>query len=56
MGDKFYNFPLIKTVIGVEFANLYDAKYFKRLVQTFSFRGDAKQVVKEEKRKYGLSV
>ena len=56
VSEKFFNFPLVKTVIGIEFANLYDAKYFKRLVQSFSFKGDAKQIVKEERRKYGLSV
>ena len=56
VNEKFYCFPLVKTVIGVEFANLYDAKYFKRLVDKFSFSGDARQVLKEEKKKYdGLS-
>ena len=54
VNDKFYSFPLVKIVIGVEFANLYDAKYFKRLVDKFSFSGEARSVVKEEKRKYGL--
>ena len=54
VNDKFYSFPLVKTVIGVEFANLYDAKYFKRLVDKFSFSGDPRQIVKEEKKKYGF--
>ena len=30
--DKFYCFPLVKAVLGVEFANLNDALYFKRLI------------------------
>ena len=42
VNDKFYSFPLVKAVIGVEFANLNDAKYFKRLVDKFSFSGEAK--------------
>ena len=54
INDKFYSFPLVKAVIGVEFANLNDAKYFKRLVDKFSFNGEARQIAKEEKRKYGL--
>lgn len=54
VNEKFYCFPLVKAVIGVEFANLYDAKYFKRLVDKFAFGGDPKQVLKEEKKKYGL--
>ena len=54
VNEKFYCFPLVKAVIGVEFANLYDAKYFKRLVDKFAFGGDPKQVLKEEKKKWFL--
>ena len=54
VNEKFYSFPLVKTVIGVEFANANDAKYFRRLVDQFSFAGDYKQVLKQEKKKYGL--
>ena len=40
--DKFHCFPLLKTVIGLDFANLYDALYFKKLVDRFAFSGETK--------------
>ena len=52
--DKFYCFPLVKAVIGIEFANLNDAMYFKRLIEKFSFTGAPDKVVKEERKKFGV--
>ena len=52
--DKFYCFPLVKAVLGVEFANLNDALYFKRLIDKFCFRGQPIKAKIEEEKKYGV--
>ena len=54
--DKFYSFPILKAQLGVEFSNLNDALYFKKLVDRFSFKGEPGKVVKEEKKKYGTAA
>ena len=53
--DKFYCFPLQKTIVAFEFANVHDAMYFKKLVDQFSFSGDPKQIAKDEKKCLGVS-
>ena len=55
VNDKFYCFPLLKAVIGVEFANLNDAIYFKKLVGKFCFCGDPERVQREERKKNGIN-
>lgn len=55
MRPKFYCFPLQKTLIGLNFANLLDAMCFHDLVKWFTFVGDPKQVAKDEKKCLGLS-
>ena len=42
--DKFYCFPIVKSVLGVEFSNLNDALYFKKLIDKFCFKGDPAKV------------
>ena len=53
--DKFYFFQLHKTVIGVEYSNLHDALYFKKLVDKFAFSGEPQVVAKEQKKIMGLN-
>lgn len=53
--EHFYCFPIVKSVLGIEFANSIDAKVFQKLINKFGFEGNAKQVGKEESSKYGNS-
>lgn len=53
---KFYCYPIQKTIVGFNFANLLDAMCFSNLVQQFSFKGDPKQVTKDEKKCLGLNT
>jgi hypothetical protein len=52
---KFYCFPLGKTVIGLNFANLLDALHFLNLIKQFGWTGDPKQVAKDEEKSLGMS-
>ena len=54
VNDKFYCFPIISAVIGVEFSNLNDARAFEQLVEKFCFSGDPKHACKEEKKRHGI--
>lgn len=46
--------PLVKTVIGIEFANLNDALFMRKLITSLTFSGDTKQLVKEERKRHGI--
>lgn len=54
ISEKFYVLPLVKTVIGIEFANLNDALFMRKLMTSMTFCGDAKQLVKEERKRHGI--
>lgn len=41
--------------MGVEYSNLHDALYFKKLVEKFTFVGDPQSVCKEQKKKMGVT-
>ena len=56
VNEHLYCFPIVKTILGVEFANSIDAKLFQTLVHKFSFAGTAKQVIKTESQKYGIAA
>ena len=50
--DKFYCFPLSKTILGINFAYKDDADCFRNLVQNFCYSGESpKEVAKEEMKK-----
>lgn len=55
ISEKNYCFPLVKTVLGIEFANLNDALYFQKLIDKFCFIGDPHKAAKEEKKMHGVA-
>jgi len=53
--EHMWCFPIVKTVIGIEFANSIDAKIFNKLIYKFRFEGTPKEVGKAETKKYGIA-